>query len=77
MLNDAAASIPYPCSAVKKLALQSRTARFNLGDAVKSVRQSPSTPPVKLIPTRSPVNPPLVVDADNVFAFPPAPSTAM
>ncbi len=73
MLNDAAASIPYPTSAAKYAALQSRTARLSAGLAVRSVRQLPSAPPAKLDPDTVAVNPPLVVVAASVFASPARP----
>src|SRR6185437_3325996 len=47
MLNAAAAGIPYPFSAPRKLAVQSRHARFRRGVAATSVIHLPSMPPAK------------------------------
>ncbi len=38
MLNEPVVSIPYPCSAAKKLVVQSLAARFSLGSR-RQIRQ--------------------------------------
>src|SRR5258708_21180209 len=72
MLNAAVASIPYPFSAAKYAELQSRAARFILGDAAMSVRQSPSDPPA-VAPLDVPMKAVPAVSTVTVIPFPARP----
>ena len=72
MLNAAAASISYDFRAAKNALLQSRAARFNLGIASVSVRQWPSTPPLK-VPVLCVEKTSLFVAAAMVRPLPPVP----